>query len=190
MFSTTVMALNSGYERRNINWSKVRAVYQAAHGIKTRAQMQALINFFYARWGRAHSFRYKDWMDYQTGSQTIAIGDGILAAFPILKTYTSAGYNYAREITKPISGTLINVAVNAVVLVEGAGAGKYTVDYNTGIITFGTVPGNTETITIGACDFDVHARFDIDQINIIQEFWETMTWPAIPLVELKEDSDG
>lgn len=190
MFSTTIMALNSGHERRNINWSTVRASYQASHGIKTRAQMEELINFFYSRWGRAHSFRYKDWMDFQTGAQSLLAGDGTETEFQILKTYTSGGYNYSREITKPITSTLLNVAVNAVVLVEGAGAGKYQVDYDTGIITFGTPPGAAETVTIGSCDFDVHVRFDMDQINIIQEFWETMTWPSIPIVEIKEDSDG
>src|SRR5215469_7674134 len=48
-FSTKVIILSSGYEARNQNWSLARAAYDISTGIKTRADMDAVIAFFYAR---------------------------------------------------------------------------------------------------------------------------------------------
>ena len=63
-FNTTVMTLGSGFERRNQNWTLSRATYDVAHGLKTQAELDVLIKFFYARRGQAFGFRYKDWSDY------------------------------------------------------------------------------------------------------------------------------
>lgn len=304
MFSTTIMALNSGFERRNINWATVRAAYEAMHGIKSREQMEELINFFYARMGRAYSFRYKDWSDYEIGPQIIGTGDGSTEDFQLIKTYESGGFAYDRLISKPVEGTLVNVAVanaiaastilllggnadnldtitigsrtytfvagspanddeieiganvnatrtnlrnainlgpvaggeaNSQVTAVNGGAGElvltaitlgssgnsiattaasanlsfpsatltggeeagvtpvlqiedvdFTVNYSTGVLTFVNAPTSGAPVTIGGCEFDVHARFDSDHLNIVHDMWETMSWPSIPIVEVKE----
>lgn len=182
MFSTTIMALNSGFERRNINWATVRGAYNAVQGIKSREQMDELISFFYARMGRAYSFRYKDWADYQTGVQIIGHGNATNTAFQMTKTYVSGDWSYTRMISKPVEGTLVDVSVNGVALLPA----DYTVDWNTGIITLDTAPANTLPVAIANVEFDVHARFDTDSLPITHDFWETMSWPDIPIVEIKE----
>jgi uncharacterized protein (TIGR02217 family) len=48
-FSTNVIILSSGYESRNQNWALARAEYDISTGIKTKADMDAVIAFFYAR---------------------------------------------------------------------------------------------------------------------------------------------
>src|SRR5690554_1675118 len=75
-FNTTVLELASGYEKRNINWSKVRARYNVAYGIKKPQQMDLMLNFFYARMGRAYSFPYFDHKDHKVQGQVIGYGDG------------------------------------------------------------------------------------------------------------------
>ncbi len=190
-FSTTVMALTSGFERRNINWSQVRASYEAVHGIKSREDMEVIIAFFFARMGKAYSFRFKDWADFETGYQELGEGDGTKTAFQIIKKYESGGYAYTRLITKPThvnedgdeEDTLTNVTVDGVLQTLTA---DYVVNYNTGIITFNTAPGAGKVVAIGNTEFDVHCRFDTDQLAITHDFWETMSWPSIPLVEIKE----
>lgn len=181
-FNTTVLMLNSGFEKRNINWSEVRASYEVAQAIKSRQQMTVLLDFFYARQGRAYSFRFFDWMDFSTGFQTIGTGDGVKSQFQLVKVYESGPYTYTRDITKPISGTLTGLKVGGVDRTT-----FYSVDYNTGIITFtGTLPQVGEAITIDDVEFNVHTRFDIDQMEATHDFWETMSWPSIPIVEVKE----
>jgi uncharacterized protein (TIGR02217 family) len=148
-FSTKVIILSSGYEARNQNWSLARAEYDISTGIKTRADMDAVIAFFYARAGRARGFRFKDWKDYQATSEpVVSIGDG---TFQLVKRYTSGSITYVRTITKPVSGT---------VTISGGGS----LDYTTGIITGGGAGNAT-------FQFDVPVRFDIDKLEVeIQDF--------------------
>lgn len=182
-FNTTVLVLSSGAEKRNINWQRTRAKYDVSHGVKSREDMDELLAFFYARYGRAHSFRFKDWADYQLSTQIIGVGDNSETDFQITKTYVSDAYTYVRNITKPVSGTLTGVTVDAVAQTEG---GDYTVDYETGIITFSSPPGSGLDVAVAACDFDVHCRFETDEMNITQDFWETMSWDPIPVWEIKD----
>src|SRR5215472_6880564 len=119
-FSTKVIILSSGYEARNQNWSLARAEYDISTGIKTKADMDAVIAFFYARAGRARGFRFKDWKDYQATSEPVfALGGG---NYQLAKSYVSGSVGYQRLITKPVAGTIS---------VSGGGS----VDPTTGIIT-------------------------------------------------------
>ena len=57
-FSTDIIAVASGFEQRNVNWSAARAKYDISTGIRTREQMAEVIAFFRARKGRAYGFRF------------------------------------------------------------------------------------------------------------------------------------
>lgn len=179
-FNTTVIELSSGAEQRNINWSELRAKYDCSHGIKTREQMEDLLDFFTARRGKAYGFRFKDWMDYQIVDQLIGIGTGA-SSLPCQakKTYEPAsGYGFDRIIRKLVPGSVV-VSVNGVV---NAGA---VINYNTGIITPSVFVPVGHEVRIVAAEFHVPVRFDIDEMSITHDDWELMSWPSIPLVELK-----
>ena len=90
-YSTTVVAMVSGHEKRNINWSQARGTWNVAHGLKTRDQVAQLIAFFRARKGKAYGFRFKDWTDYQGIVQPLGTGDGTTRTFPLVKRYASGG---------------------------------------------------------------------------------------------------
>lgn len=188
-FKTSVFTADSGYEQRNIDWSSTRAKYQASHAIKNQDQMDELTAFFFNRKGRAYGFRFKDWNDYRIAQQVIGTGNGTQTEFQIVKTYTSAqtesgeSYTYTRVITKPVWDSVAGVTVGVSVKTSPT---DYTVDYTTGKITFTTPPPNGQAITIGAAEFHVPVRFDVDELEATHEFWNTQSWPNIPLVEVRD----
>lgn len=158
-FNTSILALSSGNEKRNINWSKNRGSWNVAYGIQSKEDMQEVIDFFYCRYGRGFGFRFKDWTDYEIGKlsvmggvnvnpQTIFTGDGVTTAIQINKVYSDGTYSFTRKITKIVAGTLI-VYVNGVAAVIVT---DYTVDLNTGIITFLTPPGTRATSVLTTSD--------------------------------------
>jgi len=156
-FSTEVVELGSGYEQRNINWAYARARYNVAYGVKTAAQMTALIAFFNARKGRAHGFRFKDWTDYTATAQDIGTGDGTEDDFQLYKHYTDAQGTYARKITKPVAGS-VHIYFDSVEQTEG-----WDIDTATGIVTFTAPPAEGVAIT-ATFEFDVPVRFESDHL--------------------------
>ena len=144
-YSSSVISMRSGQEKRNTNWTYPRHKYDASTGVQTIANLEDVIAFFHVVQGRAHSFRWKDWADYKSckvgstaafADQSIGTGDGSTAAFQLIKTYSFGASSVTRNITKPVSGTVL-------VAVAGVQTTAFTVDTTTGIITFDT---NTWTI--------------------------------------------
>jgi len=178
-YSTDIVITQGGFEQRNANWAQARARYNVAHGVKTQAQLDALIAFFRARKGRAYAFRFKDWTDYKAIGETIGTGNGSLKIFQLSKAYESGGVTESRAITKPVSGTL-NVYVNAVLQSVGA----YSVAWNTGIITFVNAPASGHAVTADF-EFDVPVRFDTDQLSAVLDSYGGRSWNDIPLVEVR-----
>lgn len=173
-FNTTVIDLASGHEQRNINWSLARARYDAQYGVKQREQMEDVLDFFYARRGKAYGFRFKDWMDFELPRQSLG-----LATTTTHQTYKRyeplTSYYYDRPILKIVPGT-VQWWANGVLQL----ANKVNTD--TGIIDTTGLIGQLIEIQ---CEFDVPVRFDTDEIKIAHDDWEVMSWPSIPLVELK-----
>ncbi|MBX6321727.1 MAG: DUF2460 domain-containing protein [Rhodospirillaceae bacterium] len=181
-YSTTIVATVSGREQRNVNWAQARGRWNVAHGLKKREQVAALIAFFRARQGRAYGFRFKDWTDYQLGSanapQPIGLGDAANRLFQLYKRYSSGGVDHDRLIVKPVAGT-VRVFEDGVERTTG-----WTVDITTGLITFAVAPAAGHIIA-AACEFDVPARFDTDQMDITIETYQLGTWGQIPVVEIR-----
>ena len=206
-FKTTVLELDSGFEKRNIDWTQGRAEYDLGFGLLQKFQadpsglktdLDDLIHLFYIVQGRAFSFRMKDWSDYEIGrengtnitAQLIALGDDTTGPFQIFKRYTVGSNTYDRIITKLVPDT-VEIFIDAVLQVEDT---DYTLNDDTGEITMtghgallstgGTGPGGEEVLTIRV-DFDVHVRLDSDELKINMEIFSAGSWPNIVLVELR-----
>ena len=186
-FSTEIIVIDSGYERRNQNWAQARRVYDARAGVRSTADAATLLNFFHARAGRARGFRLKDWSDYSSAAdnlstpsfadQTIAAGDGATTVFQLVKNYGSGGVTHSRVIAKPVGGSVV-IGVNGAQLLSG-----WSVDTTTGLATFATAPSAGETITAGFL-FDVPVRFDADYLALSAENY--VSYQAdIPIVEVR-----
>jgi uncharacterized protein (TIGR02217 family) len=116
-FSTEVVVIDSGYERRNQNWSQARRVFDARSGVRSASDAAIMLSFFHARAGRARGFRLKDWSDFTTASdgissplwsdQQIGAGDGSTVIFQLCKNYVSGAVTHQRLITKPVSGSVV-----------------------------------------------------------------------------------
>jgi uncharacterized protein (TIGR02217 family) len=186
-FSTTITTVDGGFERRNQNWSQARRRYDAATGLRSAADVSALMAFFQARAGRARGFRLKDWNDFSSASdslaapvfnqQNIGTGNGTLTQFQLIKTYASGGINHVRSIRKPITGSVL-VGVNGAQMMSG-----WNVDSTTGMITFAIAPAMSAAITAGF-QFDVPVRFDTDTLHLSHEDFLRVS-SSIPLIEVR-----
>ena len=178
-YSTDVVIMQSGFEQRNSNWAQARARYNVAHGVKTQAQLDALIAFFRARRGRADGFRFKDWTDFRITGQNIGTGNGSNTTFQLKKNYANGSITETRTITKPVAGT-IAIYLNSV-LQSGS---SYTADNTNGQIIFNTAPANGVAVTADF-EFDVPVRFDTDHLSASLDNYGSMSWSNIPLVEIR-----
>jgi uncharacterized protein (TIGR02217 family) len=178
-FCTEITETYGGFEQRNQCWPHGRGKWNVAHGVKTRAQLDALIAFFRARRGKARGFRFKDWSDYSVTAGSIGTGNGSTTTFQLKKIYTSGGQTVERVITKPVSGT-INIYKNGVLQSSGV-----TVSTTTGVVTFTTAPANGVAITADF-QFDVPVRFDTDEQQISVDFPNGVgSWTSVPIVEIR-----
>lgn len=184
---TQIVELASGDEERNARWANSRRRYDVAYGIRRADDLAAVVAFFETRNGRLYGFRYKDWADYKSGlpsqpvtalDQKIGTGDGSTNSFALVKRYASGGQSWARSIVKPVSGT-VRVAVSGIEQASG-----WTVDGETGIVTFATAPSAGLPITAGF-EFDVPVRFDTDILDVTLDFERLGSITSIPLMEIR-----
>jgi uncharacterized protein (TIGR02217 family) len=190
-YSTTLVIVDSGWEYANINWENARHEFNVAMGVRSMSELSELIRFFHLCRGRAHSFRYKNWLDYKSCpvediytpyDQYLGIGDNTTINFQLTKRYELYGLSELineKEINKPVSNTIV-VAINNIPKTINT---DFVVDYTTGIVSFQTPPTAGHIITWGG-EFDIPCRFDIDELQITLDFYEHGS-TNIPVVEVR-----
>lgn len=192
-FKTRILQLESGFEQRNIDWAQTRGEWDISYGLMKmeddglEAAVHQIRDFFYARQGRAHGFRFKDWSDFEIGkvatptlnNQSIGLGDASTTVFQVFKRYTSGGINYDRTIKKLVTGQVI-VMLDSIV--QGSG---FTINHDTGQITFSPTPPGVGVSIDVALEFDVPVRFDDDALKINVQTFIAGQIPPIPLIELR-----
>lgn len=183
---TDVVTLASGAEERNSRWARSRHRYNAGYGVKSRADMQAVLAFFEERRGRLHGFLWRDGLDHSSGGavpsptdQVIGAGDGERVEFRLTKRYGAVFDPYFRPITRPVAGT-VRVALDGVEVAEG-----WAIDPASGAVVFQAAPGVGVTVTAGFL-FDVPVRFDTDRLDIDLTSFDAAEAPSIPVVEILE----
>lgn len=181
---TDVVTLASGREQRNGRWRHSRRRYNAGYGVKSRADMAAVLAFFEERRGRLHGFLWRDGLDFSSGGavptpldQPIGMGDGSRTGFQLTKRYGASFDPYFRPITRPVAGS-VRVAVAGVEVLTG-----WSVDGATGLVGFTTPPANGAAVTAGFL-FDVPVRFDTDRLDVELSSFDGAEAPSIPLVEI------
>lgn len=186
---TDIVNLSNGREQRNRRWRDARRAYDAGSGIRSLADLYAVLEFFEARSGQLYGFRFRDPLDWKScppgqavaaTDQPIGIGDGATAAFQLTKTYADSGGSVVRRIAKPVAGTL-RLALDGRTLQAQA----FDLDAATGIVTFATghVPTVGTEVRAGF-EFDVPVRFDTDRIDVSLAHFEAGRIPNIPLTEI------
>ena len=183
---TDIATLASGFEERNARWAESRRSYDAGLGVRSLVDLQTVLAFFEERRGKLHGFRFRDPFDHASGTigqppsptdQSLGLGDGSTLSFQLLKTYGSAHAPYKRTITKPVRDS-VSVAL------DGTQTTSFSMDWDSGLLTFDSAPANGAAITAGY-QFDVPVRFDTDRLEFSISAIEAGDIPSIPLVEIR-----
>lgn len=184
---THIVNLSNGREARNQRWSRSRRRYDAGSGIRSVADLYEVVEFFEARAGAMHGFRFRDPLDWKSCRPGLAVtpldqplgtGTGSQRVFPLVKIHGDRAGRFERPIAKPVAGT-VRVAVGGVEV----RAGDVTVDTVTGLVTLRTAPAAGAAVTAGF-EFDVPVRFATDRLEVSLEAFAAGHIPAIPLVEI------
>ena len=187
---TDVVTLGSGRETRNARWSRSRRRFDAGYGVKSIGALASVVAFFEERRGMLYGFRFRDRVDFKSCAsdaapspldQTIGAGDGAQRVFNLVKTYGGAFAPYARDIRKPVDGS-VRVAVNGV---EKSSGSDFDVDASGGVVTFraGRAPPVGSVVTAGFF-FDVPVRFDTDYLEVDFAAFDAGEIPKIPIIEI------
>ncbi len=186
-FATEVVTIDGGFERRNQKWAQPRRRYNAQAGVVTMREAALLTAFFHARAGRARGFRLRDASDCTSAAdglsapdwrdQEIGIGDGVTTQFQLVKTYGNASVSFAREIKKPVAGS-VRVGVDDTEYTSG-----WSVDVTRGIVSFAQAPASGVVIKAGY-RFDVPVRFDTDTLDL-SFVGQSRAQGNVPLIEVR-----
>lgn len=171
-----IIELANGREVRNTAHSRSRRRYNAVTGVKSVADARTLSDFFEARSGRLHSFRFRDPLDFSSGAnmpnatdQSLGTGDGVQTYFSLVKHYGDV----VRPITRPVIDSVI-VAVNGVSV-------PFT-SHPLGIIEIDAPPIGA-VVTAGFI-FDVPVRFDADGLILSLDTHGAVNVTDVPLIEV------
>lgn len=185
-FSTAIVETASGREQRNQNRAAARLRFNAARGLRSAADRDLLLDFFYARRGRARAFPLRDWADYKSCPTTQAVsptdqllghGDGVRRRFPLVKRYGAGAGSYLRRITLPVAGSL-RATLDGVEVTGG-----WQVERLAAELVFDSAPAEGVELRAGFI-FDVPVRFDSDRLDIAWLAPGGHEIAEVPLVEV------
>jgi uncharacterized protein (TIGR02217 family) len=148
------------------------AEYDVGPGIRSEADIAALLGFFRARMGRARAFRLRDPFDADARDERIGTGDGVQRRFALVRRYGEA----ERRITRPVAGS---VAVKV-----GGVAKPFAVEPG-GWVVLDAPPAAGAAVT-ASFTFDVPVRFAEDRLSVSRATYLAGEAASVPLVEVRE----
>lgn len=188
-FKTTIIGLSSGFEKRNIDWENTRGAWDIGYGISSKVNFEAVKDFFYARYGKAHSFRFKDWSDFEVADQLMFTTDGTTSTFQIFKQYSSGGIDFNRILTKIVNLSVtatVNAVSQTVVYDAVPASGEVSISLLTGVVTLGSTHAATSSQAVNlTLEFDVPVRFDTDAFDINLALFNAGSIPQLPVIEVR-----
>ena len=63
---TEIVTLGSGHERRNARWAGAKRAYDAGGGLRSADDLRRVLEFYEARHGQLHGFRFRDPLDHRS----------------------------------------------------------------------------------------------------------------------------
>jgi uncharacterized protein (TIGR02217 family) len=191
MWATNLAVGFSGFEIANQNWEEQRHSYDVSFAVRTASDYRLIKTHFNVMRGRAKSFPFKDFLDFEVESTEgiTVVADDPMDGYQLLKRYGSGGDAYDRRITRPKTGTLTIYRTRSAVTTDVTGSA--TVDLSGGTVNIsGHVNGDVYT---WAGEFFVPCRYDVDVLPAVAINKEPgaegellVDCGAIQLVEVKE----
>lgn len=186
---TDVVRLKSGVEHRNQPWSHPIRRYNVDLTDHGQDDIQEFIEFWENQQGTEYGFRWKDWIDFTSGTaynnitstdEIIGTGDGSTTQFQLKKTYTGGS---ERTIYKPVDGTIV------VAVAGGAPSGDVVCDTVNGTVFFENAPGSGQSVTAGF-EFDVPVRFGETSVGFDIEDFHQGNVTGLEIEEMRIDPDA
>ena len=184
-YSTRVATTASGHEQRNQNWAECRWYGDGSIGAKTEVHYKRVLDHFRMARGRLHHFRLKDYAEFHVERTEGVLVQITTTTFQIYKQYGAAvGFEDLRKITRPVAP--LSVWKDSVLQTITT---HYTVDMETGIVTFLSAPG--ASVLEVETEFDIPVRYDTDKLQAVLlrldgAHGSVFAWEQIPLVEHRE----
>lgn len=168
-YQTSIVDADGGEEDRNANWTAARRLWRCnSQGRLADDLIEQLEMHFHKTRGAWKTFLFKDRGDFNhwqistsTAATPIGTGDALTTAFQMIKFYGFGDDQRTRTITNPIDGSVAIYLDGALQTVTT----DYTVDYETGIVTFMTAPGSGVAIT-ATFQFRNRVRFASDDLDV------------------------
>jgi uncharacterized protein (TIGR02217 family) len=155
-FNTRIVTTQAWVERRNANNIECRHTFSLPlQNITDDAYLLYLKQVFMAARAQLHSFKAKDYSDFEADTEVFGEGDASTVTFQLAKISNWGIASYVRLIRKPQPGVVITV--NNVVTAA-------TIDYSTGLVTFASAPASG-AILRWTGEFRVPVRFNNDVLN-------------------------
>jgi len=153
-FSTRIIGLVSGHERRNANWSRPLGQYSIQFSNLKPQDHAAVKAAHMASMGSLVAFRFKDWTDYTAVAEPLGSAAGGAQTLQLSKSYAFGPITFSQPIFKPVAGT--------VALTAGGEPIAVTVDSETGMVSFTANPGDA---IAWSGEYDVPVRFVSDRLD-------------------------
>jgi uncharacterized protein (TIGR02217 family) len=184
-FSTQIVSAPSGHEQRASEWAEARMRYDAGPGIRSEADVRALVDFFRARRGAARGFRFRDPFDRSSaadgglptaGDQMLGVGDGVRRQFALVKRYGAGDAEQVRNVRLPIEGSVR-------VSIDGLETAAFLVTED-GEVLLDVAPAAGVAVRAGFL-FDVPVRFADDRLEVSRATFLAGEVASVPLVEVR-----
>lgn len=171
--STAIVTSAGGQEKRNADWAEARTSYDVGPGVRSEADIAALLGFFRARMGPARGFRLRDPFDFEGTDEVIGVGDGERRGFQLIRRYGEV----ARRVTRPVAGS---ISIN----LNGVGTSGFALGAG-GVVTLDSAPVDGVEVTASFL-FDVPVRFVEDQLSVSRSTFLAGAVASVKLVEIRE----
>ncbi len=172
-WSTAMIEMDNGREKRNGQWVYPKHRFSAEYGLFNDADREAVLSAFHAMRGRLHCFPMKDHNDYYASAQPLSPSIGTSTPVQLTKTYTHGAQSSSR---------LIQCAAGDVVVYKDGVPVSVTVATSTGLVT-PTANWAAGTYTWSG-SFYVWVRFDADH-NAFTTIHSQARTTAVECVEVR-----
>lgn len=155
-FNTQIVSLLNGKEKRNANWSQPRHQFTLNFNNISKTDYLQLKQLHLNCMGQLKSFKFKDWLDFESKNEDFAIGDGTKKKFQFGKVSIIDNIQYFRQIYC-LKSSSIQIFLDDVLVSPS----NFTIDENRGTINFNTAPQNGKVLSWSG-EFYVWTRFNTD----------------------------
>jgi len=163
-FYTIKSEFESGVVRTREGWTRERSRFGLSWRSIRNTDAATLWAFYQGRKGAALLFDVQDYRDYQVTDEAVGTGNGSQTAFQLDKKFIEEGSE--------------TVKVGGVTKTRGV---DYTINNDTGVVTFGAAPGEGVAVT-ASYEFYYRCSFEQDSLTE-EEFMHQFYNEGLSLVE-------